>query len=232
VHIKKYPCTEKKCAERVAFGTKRDLERHRKTHNKGAARQNVHTVKEKLAGLKTYQDILQLFMEINSSPLLHALEGGAESRNRDGETSLCLADRGANVNSRDEKSGQTPLFRALKNRHRSVTALLLEKGADLILPIHLRQTSLEWAFKHRDETSVRLLLDHGAGPKLSPLRLATQHQWESVILSLSLKREVDALPTCGDPVVLQTRVGENAFAFEKDLARQPVRSPVVPVPEE
>jgi len=225
VHIKKYPCTEKKCAERVppiAFGTKRDLERHRKTHNKGAARIKCPYCEAEVGRPDNLPRHIaafhgdQLFTaaakgDIDTVATL--LEGGAdvESRDRDGETSLCLAaakghesivrlllDRGANVNSRGEKSGQTPLFKALKNRHRSITALLLEKGADPVLPNHLQQgahTPLEWAFKHRHETSAKLLLNHGAGTKLKYWVLdcfttvATQRQWESVIPLLLLERE-------------------------------------------
>jgi ankyrin repeat protein len=68
-----------------------------------------------------------------------------------------LLEKGAELESRDKRWGQTPLSWAAKNGHEAVVKLLLEKGAELGAKDLWGRTPLWWATENRHEVVVKLL---------------------------------------------------------------------------
>ena len=74
-----------------------------------------------------------------------------------------LLDKGADLESKDDKYGQTPLSWAAENGREAVVKLLLDKGADLESKDKKNGwTPLSWAAENGREAVVKLLLDKGA----------------------------------------------------------------------
>ena len=156
-HIRKYPCPEEKCAQKdppVAFGTKRDLERHQRTHGRGQNRIKCPYCDGRMARL---DNLPRHIASLHEDPLCAAaargdvatvsmlLESGADTGTKSlrGETPLLLAAAGghesivsllldskADVNSRGDLSHRTPLLWAVVKKHRNVANILLDAGAD------------------------------------------------------------------------------------------------------
>ena len=73
-----------------------------------------------------------------------------------------LLEKGAMLETKDEKYGQTPLSYAAENGHEAVVKLLLEKGAELETKDKYGQTPLSYAAESGHEAVVKLLLEKGA----------------------------------------------------------------------
>ncbi|KAF4335972.1 ankyrin repeat-containing protein, partial [Fusarium beomiforme] len=74
-----------------------------------------------------------------------------------------LLEKGAEIEAKDSKYGQTPLSWAARNGHEAVIKLLLGKGAEIEAKDNLYgQTPLSWAARNGHEAVVELLLDKGA----------------------------------------------------------------------
>ncbi|KAM0147381.1 hypothetical protein ACHAPG_010622 [Botrytis cinerea] len=74
-----------------------------------------------------------------------------------------LLERGADIESKDSKYGQTPLSWAAEKGRDTVVKLLLEKGADIeSKDSKYGQTPLSWAAKNGYDAVVKLLLEKGA----------------------------------------------------------------------
>ncbi|EWY79535.1 hypothetical protein FOYG_17336 [Fusarium oxysporum NRRL 32931] len=117
-----------------------------------------------------------------------------------------LLEKGADVESKDDKYGRTPLSWAARNGHVAVVKLLLEKGAD---------TPLSWAAEKGHEAVVKLLLEKGAdveskdGHGQTPLSWAAENGHEAIV-KLLLEEGADTEPK--DKVYGQTplsRAAEN-----------------------
>jgi hypothetical protein len=104
--------------------------------------------------------------------------------------SSLLASEGVDVDSKDDKYGQTPLSWAAENGHEAVVKLLLEKGADMESKSNNGRTPLSWAAKNGREAVVRLLLEKGADVESesnngqTPLSWATRYGHEAVVKML------------------------------------------------
>ena len=73
-----------------------------------------------------------------------------------------LLDKGANVNAKENKDGQTPLHRAATRGHANIVEILLARGADTNAKDHRGRTALDLA-EDRGRTEVaNLLRQHGA----------------------------------------------------------------------
>jgi ankyrin repeat protein len=68
-----------------------------------------------------------------------------------------LLEKGAELESKDEDWGQTPLSWAAGSGHEAVVKLLLEKGAELESKDKYGQTPLSWAARSGHEAVVKLL---------------------------------------------------------------------------
>ncbi|KAK0743893.1 ankyrin repeat-containing domain protein [Schizothecium vesticola] len=186
-HIKKYPCPEERCAQKdppVAFGTKRDLERHRRIHGRGASRIQCPYCHREVGRLDNlprhiaalHEDQLCAAAARGDGAVVSTLiEGGAdtEPRSLGGETPLSLAaagghetivqlllDRSADVNSRGTVSRRTPLLWAAMKKHRNTAALLLSAGADANVEDESGRNAFGWAAENKDEDMAKVLLDH------------------------------------------------------------------------
>ena len=74
-----------------------------------------------------------------------------------------LLEKGAELESKDEYDGRTPLSRAAENGHEAVVKLLLEKGAELESKDNNGgRTPLSRAAGNGHEAVVKLLLEKGA----------------------------------------------------------------------
>ncbi|KAL7941772.1 hypothetical protein V8C42DRAFT_360491 [Trichoderma barbatum] len=117
------------------------------------------------------------------TPLSYAAEKGYESVVR------LLLEKGACLESREERYGQTPLSWAARDGHESVVRLLLEKGADLeSRDKGFGRTPLSWAAEKGHESVVRLLLEKGAYLEhrdmmfgQTPLSLAAEQGHETIV---------------------------------------------------
>ena len=69
-----------------------------------------------------------------------------------------LLDKNADVESKDDKYGQTPLSWAAEKGHEVVVKLLLDKNADVESKDKYGRTPLSWAAKNGHEAVVKLLL--------------------------------------------------------------------------
>jgi ankyrin repeat protein len=115
-----------------------------------------------------------------AEPLHYAADGspGAGDWNRDAqrEVIICLIDAGAYPDAMD-KSGVSPLHRAVRTRSSGAVSALVAHGADPLLmnksgstPLHLavqntgKSNSGSDAAKHEQRLIITLLLEHGATP--------------------------------------------------------------------
>ncbi len=113
-----------------------------------------------------------------AEPLHYAVDGGPDSSSWNPRSQaavvVCLIEAGADPNSAD-KSGVTPLHRAVRTRCSAAVAELLANGADPVLkngngstPLHLavqntgRSGSGSLASRDEQGKIIRLLLKHGA----------------------------------------------------------------------
>jgi ankyrin repeat protein len=114
-----------------------------------------------------------------AQPLHYAADGmpgsGHLDPNAQRDTVITLLEAGADPNAVD-KSGVTPLHRAIRNRCSLAARALIEGGADVRRPNGSGSTPIELAHwttgrggsgssiaKAEQKVIVRLLLDHGAG---------------------------------------------------------------------
>jgi ankyrin repeat protein len=120
-------------------------------------------------------------------------------------------------------SGETPLMAASRTGVISVVAALLERGADMhARDIGYGQTALMWAISERHSDVARLLLEHGADPKVrstggySPLLFAARvGDLESARLLLAAGASPDDAATDGTSVLLTAVVrGHVPLAIE------------------
>jgi len=103
------------------------------------------------------------------------------------------------VNSEDNKYGQTPLSRAAENGHEAVVKLLLKAGkADVNSKACDGQTPLSWAARNGHEAVVKLLLETGkadvdskAYDGITPLLRAARNGHEAVVKLLLETGKVD-----------------------------------------
>ncbi|KAJ9353099.1 hypothetical protein DTO280E4_7527 [Paecilomyces variotii] len=120
-----------------------------------------------------------------------------------------LLEEGADINTRDPQSGDTPLSYAVINKHEEVAALLIEKGAGVDVQDWNNQTALSKAAKRGTTNVVTLLLERGAniGSRdnfgQTPLFHALEHGNERVVELLLEK----------DPTLFHSRdeVGRSAL---------------------
>ncbi|KAK4223637.1 ankyrin repeat-containing domain protein [Podospora fimiseda] len=97
------------------------------------------------------------YMSIPRFPLVVASYFGHEA------VVKLLLDKGADLESKDDRYSQTPLSWAAKNGHEAIVKLLLDKGAGLESKDKENgRTPLWWAAKNGQEAVVKLLLDKGA----------------------------------------------------------------------
>jgi len=128
----------------------------------------------------------------NQLPLPKAAENGHEAVVR------LLIEKGADLESRDSKYGQTSLSLAAENGHEAVVKLLLEKGADLESKgSKYGQTPLSLAVENGHNAVVRLLLEKGADPESkhvrfgqTPLSLAAERGHKAAV-KLLLEKGAD-----------------------------------------
>ncbi|KAJ9270260.1 hypothetical protein DTO212C5_3754 [Paecilomyces variotii] len=98
-----------------------------------------------------------------------------------------LLEEGADINTRDPQSGDTPLSYAVINQHEETAALLIEKGASVDVQDWNDQTALSKAAKRGTTNVATLLLERGAniGSRdnfgQTPLFHALEHGKERVI---------------------------------------------------
>jgi hypothetical protein len=92
----------------------------------------------------------------NQTPLSWAARNGYEA------VVKLLLEKGAELESKDNRYGQTPLSWAAGSGHEAVVKLLLEKGAELESKSRNGQTPLSWAAEDGHEAVVKLLLEKGA----------------------------------------------------------------------
>ena len=120
-----------------------------------AARFNLQ---ELLASMLEYDDVAVDSKDgYGRTPLWWAAENGHEM------VVKLLVEKGADVNSKDDRDGWTPLWRAAENGHEAVVELLVEKGADVNSKEDRDgRTPLWWAAENGHEEVVKLLLEKGA----------------------------------------------------------------------
>ncbi|KAI7759595.1 hypothetical protein LZL87_013996 [Fusarium oxysporum] len=107
-----------------------------------------------------------------------------------------LLEKGADVESKDDKYGRTPLSWASRNGHVAVVKLLLEKGADVESKDEDRGTPLSCAVENGHEAIVKLLLEKGADVESkdnhgrTPLLWAARNGNEAIV-KLLLKKDAN-----------------------------------------
>ncbi|KAG7408365.1 Ankyrin repeat domain-containing protein 50 [Fusarium oxysporum f. sp. rapae] len=98
-----------------------------------------------------------------------------------------LLDKGAEIESKDDEYGRTPLSWAAKNGHKAIVKLLLENGADIEAKDKDGRTPLLWAALMEYEAIVKLLLENGADIEAkdkdgrTPLLWAALNEDEAVV---------------------------------------------------
>jgi ankyrin repeat protein len=84
-------------------------------------------------------------------------------RERQKPTAVFLLDAGADVNFFWERNDTSSLLNASAIPNAAdVVQLLLNRGADVFIANHIRQTALYYAAESMDESTAKLLLEHGA----------------------------------------------------------------------
>ncbi|KAK3316792.1 ankyrin repeat-containing domain protein, partial [Apodospora peruviana] len=162
----------------VAFSTKRDLERHRKTHVPNAERVPCPYCTGSVGGLDS------LGRHIAG---LHPEELTVAAANGDEDLVKNLIENGAEIDMTTWK-GETLMALAAANGHLPIVAFLLEQEAHIELSSGASGlTPLHWAAQNGHEAVVRLLLDRGAGIEAgerdwgSPLGLAVEGRHDATV---------------------------------------------------
>lgn len=88
------------------------------------------------------------------------------ARRADAEIVHLLLETGADLDLRDRRNGWTPLLHAIHWRNRAAAATLIEAGADVNRRSRSGATPLFMASGYGMEGIVRLLLEHGADPRV------------------------------------------------------------------
>jgi cytochrome c len=142
-------------------------------------------------------------------------------------------DEGADIN---EVDGVTALYIAIESGNLELTRLLIERGADVNLPVKLQRTPLYAAIKGGFAEIVTLLLDSGADPNqvaksLTPLHVAADEGCLQCVVDLvDAGAEVNALNSNGNPPLhFAKRKGfdEIATYLESHGAAPPVAQPIL-----
>lgn len=95
---------------------------------------------------------------VKDTPLLHAIEPKHENLH----FIKCLIKRGADVNKKNEDSGDFPLLLAVYCENLNIVDLLLSNGADVNAKNHSGWTALHEACASHNENIIRLLMRKGA----------------------------------------------------------------------
>jgi ankyrin repeat protein len=107
-----------------------------------------------------------------------------------------LLEKGAEIESKDDEYGRTPLSWAAKNGHKEIVKLLLDKGADMEAKDKDGRTPLSLAADMECEAVVKLLLEKGADIEarnkdgFTPLLLAALNEDEAIV-KLLLEKGAD-----------------------------------------
>ncbi|KAM3149290.1 hypothetical protein ABEW05_010451 [Botrytis cinerea] len=139
-----------------------------------------------------------------------------------------LLERGADIESKDSKYGQTPLLWAAENGHDTVVKLLLEKGADIESKDRNGQTPLLLAAINGHDAVVKLLLEKDADIESkdsrygrTPLLWAAKNGHDTVVkLLLEKGADIESKDRNGQtPLLLAAINGHDAVVkllLEKD----------------
>ncbi len=106
------------------------------------------------------------------------------------EVGQCLLDRGANINTRDDKR-DTPLINTLREGHVEFARILLERGAVIDAQNNSGKTVLHFAAEEGYTQAVQLLLEHGADVNLrnkdgdTPSKLASRLGYQEIVELIS-----------------------------------------------
>jgi ankyrin repeat protein len=153
----------------------------------------------------------------NESSLLKTAAKGHEA------VMKLLLEKGAELETKDDDRGRTPLLLAAENGHEAVVKLLLEKGAELETKDDDRgQTPLSLAAKNGHKAVVKLLLEKGVELETkdddlgqTPLLLAAENGHEAVVkllLEKGAKLKATNYRSRQTPLVLAIENGHNAVA--------------------
>ncbi|RMZ48479.1 ankyrin repeat-containing protein [Aspergillus flavus] len=132
--------------------------------------------------------------KIQTKLLISAAKKGHEA------TVTLLLENNADIESRDEEYGQTPLSWAAENGHEVVVRLLLENKADIESRDKYGRTPIFWAARRGHEAVVRLLLENKADiePRddtysQTPLFWAAKNGYEAMVrLLLENKADIES----------------------------------------
>ncbi|WP_024927360.1 MULTISPECIES: ankyrin repeat domain-containing protein [unclassified Mesorhizobium] len=162
----------------------------------------------------------------------HASNLGDLVRKGDVAAVASALDKGAAI---DEVDGVTALYIACEAGHVELTKLLINRGADVNLPVSWQRTPLYAANKGGYAQIVKLLLDNGANPNQvakaqTPLHVAAENGClQCVIYLVDAGAEVNALTSNGSPPIhlAKLRGHDDVVAYlDSHGARRPAIAPI------
>lgn len=137
--------------------------------------------------------------------------------------------KGADVESATKPEGHTPLHVAVQSRNPAIVTLLLENGADPLVPDSKEMTSFGLAISLGDEEMIRTLIAHGVNVNgwarggatpAKPLMLAIEYGKEKAVeVLVECGALIEAMDENGNTALIKAVAGEGPIKIVKQLLK-------------